>query len=195
MPSDKKREIATLLDDAEQNLRLIEGYTDCVAAPILNEWRYATRHIVDAYFNPDDLATLDRVHSHLKRACYDSFGMLLTYQLRKIDSFRSSYVGYSSIVQNYVSDYAEWQLKIDEAWQVFDLLPGGCEKEEMHVQVKRICRDLQLYIRRMSATQGDWQDEIRKLKFKSRFQNIVGVATILGVLFGLLELVKKYYLS
>ncbi len=185
MPRDKKQELLSALTDTEKNLKLIENYTDAVAVPILNEWRYATRHIVDVYFNLDDKDALDKAHGHFRRACYDSFGMLMTYQLAKIDNFHRTFFGYAGIVRKYIENYNEWQIKVDEARRLYDMLPETNEKDGFYEKVKAVCGELQGYIRILNATQNSWMGEVRSQKHANMFKYIVGIATIIGVIAGI----------
>ncbi len=191
MLSDLRESVAQLLDDTENNLKLIEDYSGDFFVPILNEWRYATRHVIDSYFEPQNEATLQKIINHLKRARFDSYGMLLTLQLDHIRKLRLAVGGYSGIVQKHVSDWTEWQLKIQDAFKLFDSQPRGGDKDEFHDQIKLVCTGLQEYIRILEATQPSWASEIARERRKDLWQMIVFLSTILATVVAIIGMFVK----
>ncbi len=190
MSSDIWKVISVLVDDTEQNIKQIEEYNDEFPMPILNEWRYVTRHIVNSHFksNGKDVDNeLKAAVGHLKRASYDSFGILLSAQINLIGSIKEKTAGYTDIVKEYIDDYSAWQLKVKEGRKILDGLPGGLDKENVHSRLKVLCRELQEYIRIIEATQEDWEAAIKKQKLRDLIKYAASIATIIGVILALIQ--------
>ena len=69
----------SLIDRTEANIKRIEELQSAFAAPVLNEWRYAIRHVVTMAAGGGEGA--DKAEGHLKRAYFDSCDIVIDCQL------------------------------------------------------------------------------------------------------------------
>jgi hypothetical protein len=67
-----------LIDKTEENLKLIEQISGDFMAPVLNEWRYAIRHVISTFIKRDFSGIeAQKTIGHLKRAYFDSLTFFL----------------------------------------------------------------------------------------------------------------------
>lgn len=179
MSSELWVEVKKLLDDTEQNLKRIEVLSDDYLVPILNEWRYATRHIVDAHFSGDEEGLSNSIR-HLRRARYDSFDVLLSFQIERIQNYKAQFSRYIDTMEKYVPKYADWQVRIKKAMRFLKLDYTAFNKESMYDDIRRACLDMDEYLEIIEATEEDWVRAIRKEKLKDFWSFVLGVVTIIG---------------
>ena len=68
MSSDRVALLGSLLSKTESNIKLIQEFGRAFLCAVLNEWRYATRHVVNAMVRPDDEEEKPRYSAdHLNR--------------------------------------------------------------------------------------------------------------------------------
>jgi hypothetical protein len=95
-----------LIDKTETNLKLIEQISGDFFAPVLNEWRYAIRHIVSTFIQRDFSGLeADKALGHLKLAYFDSCDILLDCQLNLLRTFHQKCLGYSESVKKIIPEY------------------------------------------------------------------------------------------
>ena len=68
----EKPSISFLLNATESNLKRIESVSSNFLAPVLNEWRYATRHIAVLLDAPSNEVERSKAIGHLERAYLNS---------------------------------------------------------------------------------------------------------------------------
>ena len=102
--------VLELLNKTEANIKLIESLGDGFVTPVLNEWRYVTRHIVEAEFGDDKSKSenLQKCESHLKRAYFDSCDIIIVCMLAKLAAFNSRYLKWADVVVKVVPDYPKY---------------------------------------------------------------------------------------
>lgn len=97
----------SLIDRTEANLKRIEELQSAFVVPVLNEWRYAIRHVVTTAGNGGDAET-NKAMGHLKRAYFDSCDIVIDCQLNVIAAVQGKCLGYRKAVLEVAPDYAKW---------------------------------------------------------------------------------------
>lgn len=59
-------DVERIIHETEENIKVLELYGEGFSAPVLNEWRYATRHMSKVVFNSG--VNDDRTKEELNRA-------------------------------------------------------------------------------------------------------------------------------
>lgn len=189
MSSDATSEMALLLDETEYNLKLIENYGSDFAAPVLNEWRYVTRHVVGG-ISPQGEPTeeFQKAVGHLRRARFDSYDILLLCQFERINALRDGYGHFTSCVAKYIPDYSGWQVKIHNARRLHKSFVGDPKRDAYYDRLKHAVGELEEYIGLLEASAPDWQNDIRVMIFENRIKIakiiggfVVGAATVVGL--------------
>lgn len=101
-------EVLSLVDKTEKNLKIAEHLTKLFVVPVLNEWRYGTRHIVTALKNGCSDAEFKKSMGHWKRAYFDSCDIVVDCILKRCADMNRRYYGYTDIVQSVVPRYCEY---------------------------------------------------------------------------------------
>ncbi len=187
MNFERKAELETLLDETEANLKLLEVYSQGFVTSILNEWRYATRHMLSVVFDPNNDEAFNRTVAHLQRARYDSYDFLLVYQIDEIKKFRDFYLEYVDIIKTVIPDYLQWQGKLNAAVRLHRSLSGSARREDYYAQIKQTNAELEQYLVTLEDTRGDCLRLIRKFTWKARWQafgwlcaTASAIATLIG---------------
>lgn len=116
--------IGRYLDGAEANIRRFESLCGQFPAPVLNEWRYATRHVVNLLRDPGSADETEQAVRHLQRAYFDSCSLLLVAVLDKWDSWTSPFRAYPSLLN--------------------DAVPGWSDASALMAKARRMHRDFRL---------------------------------------------------
>ena len=100
-------ELFSLHNKTEHNLKIVEGFTNEFAVPILNEWRYGSRHIAKSLTL--DLAEEEQTKAlgHWRRAYYDSCDIVLNCQLERLSEYHCRWRGYTDVVKEVISEYTK----------------------------------------------------------------------------------------
>ena len=112
---DSKPTIGELVAATERNLKQIEAVSRNFLVPVLNEWRYATRHIANLIDAPEDGEERRKACAHLERAYLDSCEILLSLLLDDCRDFREQVGDYADVLRTFVKDYDSWLAKIRNA--------------------------------------------------------------------------------
>ena len=189
MNSSKFEEIARLLDKTERNLKRIERIDDSFVSFAINEWRYATRHVI-AYMQSGSAEEECKVVGHLKRAYFDSSEVLLDGLLDRIAKYELYFRGYSGIVAAIVPGFKEAYLKV---WEAKELLAKAqaYDLESREVKYDRLepyCDALEAFVENLEKSRNAWQDDIRVQKRRDRMPIIwsaigIAVSIILAIIF------------
>ena len=108
-------EINTIIGKTEENLKRIQNINNSFVFPVLNQWRYATRHMANYLSAPENDGECQKVIAHLKKAYADSCEVLLIVHLRRAVLFLKRYSrirGYptlSSLLDEYMGCYIDGQ--------------------------------------------------------------------------------------
>jgi len=177
--------ILDLVDKTENNLKIAEHIADLFAVPVLNEWRYGTRHVVNAIKDGSSEEELQKSMGHWKRAYFDSCDIVADCILKRCVDMNLQYYGYTDIVQSIVPRYSEYleqmrdmqkrhldaKLKSDETGRMsaYDNLSSMLAKcDEMLSDIKRNEAPIAAKVRR--AKIGHW------LAVVGTFAAVLGVA-------------------
>lgn len=100
-------ELFSLHNKTEHNLKIVEGFTNEFAVPILNEWRYGSRHIANSLTL--DLAEEEQTKAlgHWRRAYYDSCDIVLNCQLERLSEYHCRWRGYTDVVKEVIPEYTK----------------------------------------------------------------------------------------
>ena len=105
-------ELFSLHNKTEHNLKIVEGFTNEFAVPILNEWRYGSRHIANSLTSELTEDEQIKALGHWRRAYYDSCDIVLNCQLERLSEYHRQWQGYTDIVKEVISEYAKHLVEI-----------------------------------------------------------------------------------
>lgn len=189
MNSEQKNEIEALLNETETNIKLIEVYSESFLVPVLNEWRYATRHMVNVLFNQSDEEEYRKAIAHLQRARFDSYDFLLVYQIESIKRYRDAYINYVDVIKNAIPDFDKWLIKLNEAVRLHRECIGQSNRSCIYDKVKETTSDLGGFLNTLNDTEGVCLKLIRRDSFRffrEFFKWILGIIVALVTLVGLI---------
>jgi hypothetical protein len=183
-------ELLDLLDKTEGNLKRIEILNKSFVCLSLNEWRYATRHIVQ-YMVSGVQEEKHKALGHLKRAYFDSCDILLDCMLNRISFLDDEIRGFANVVAPIVPDFDKSRIAIHAAKQAHfsaQSIPRD-EREKAYDLLCGHCAELEKYLSNMDATKDIWQADIRKQMRRDRLPviwTVIGIAVsiILAMIFG-----------
>ena len=147
----------------------------------MNEWRYATRHVVDVLCHHEEGENRSRAVSHLRRANYDSYDILIDCILARFKELHEEYRDYASIVKGYVRDYSDKIAVMRRAKDIHRLsAESECEgRNALYAEIAKVCDKAESFVNELEDTADDWRAEIRKSK---RTERIVLVGVAAGVI-------------
>ena len=182
-------EIIRLIDKTEANLKRIEKISGRFICFTLNEWRYATRHIM-RYHSSADVMDVNKAIGHLKRAYFDSCDVLLDCLLDRVSSIDDEIRGFAGIVAAIVPDFNKFRMAVHSARNAHLSAQtiSGEERERTYDALDEHCRQIEAYLQNMDATKDVWQADIRKQKLRDRLPVIwtaigITVTIILAIIF------------
>ena len=174
-------EISNLVRATEVNIKKIERYNGDFVCVALNEWRYATRHVVDMDLSDPSDENRTQAVRHFKRAYFDSSDILLDCLLEKLEDLHLGFRDYASIVQRYVKDYPD-KMKLARAAKEFHRDAEDMKnREESYRTVSGHCDMLESFIEELEDTSVCWRPEIAKAIRSDRMKFwgfIIGAATL-----------------
>lgn len=155
MSDDKLAAIGELLEKAEANLKKIQIVGEVFVFPVLNQWRYATRHMFHILSGSASELELTNTISHLRRAYADSCDILLTLKVEKAHSFIERYKGVwhgllnSEVFKAYVEAMYSGAAMQSDGNQLFpedQVLPGRLDRMEATIAKMDACeKELQCF--------------------------------------------------
>lgn len=172
------RQLSELVDATESNLKKIEGFNGDFIVTALNEWRYATRHIVDAMCDIRDEENRIRAVCHLQRAYFDSCDILLTCLLSRFYALHDEFRDLASLVAKHVDGYVEKCSRIREIAELYRSVKKSDKREDFYKEIAKACDDAEGIVKAFESTADVWRDEIRRTRRNDRFA-IVGI--VVGV--------------
>ena len=181
MSSSQSDAIQALLDKTEANLKRIEQIDDAFSCFVLNEWRYATRHMAD-YMRTGDEEAGRKAASHLKRAYFDSCDVLLDSLLARVAEYEQAFRGYAEVVAGIVPGFREGYRCVHAAREAH-LQARGYENGEREAAYDRLephCAGLLAFVGQLETTKNLWLDDIRRRKAGARWQTLLAVLGILA---------------
>lgn len=170
----------SLIDRTEANLKRIEELQSAFVAPVLNEWRYAIRHVVS--MSATSSAEADKAIGHLKRAYFDSCDIVIDCQLNVIAAVQEKCVGYRRSVLEVAPDYAKWMdaaRRAQNAHRVAQLKHGE-EREDAFDSLSGTIGELDAVLSSLSDLSEEIALAVRRAKFKFIIGTAVAIATIVS---------------
>ncbi len=185
--------VRELLDETERNIKLVELESCDFIVPVLNEWRYATRHVVNLLACPDDREELDKAVRHLKRARYDSYDVLVTAQFMQLREFEDEIGHYADCVAKFVPDYAEWQMRLEDIRQRRRDALKSDSRETFYDCMRDANEQIGVYLGKLRSTRPLWTSDIRRTERRNTLASIgVYAAVFAAVLQGLQVLISFF---
>ena len=118
MVSEQSCDIADLVCATERNISRITAVSGSFAAPCLNEWRYATKHVACLLKDPNDAVQREKAIGHLKRAYYDSSDILLTVLISSLREVFDDVGEYVEVAAGVIPGFASWSSACTEAMRL-----------------------------------------------------------------------------
>lgn len=100
-------ELTPILDKTEQNIRRFEDVFGCFPDIVLNQWRYASRHVASLLDNPQDTVQRQSAIGHIRRAYFDSCDILVVCLLDKIGDLLDTFASVPEVPAKLISGYSE----------------------------------------------------------------------------------------
>ena len=180
----------SLLSKTESNIKLIQEFGRAFLCAVLNEWRYATRHVVSLMMKPGDEEETRKSVSHLKRAYYDSCDILIDCLLQRIADYSCEYVGYAGVVAVLVPDFNQHTIEVRAA-QAAHRKAKSCppeKREEEYESLTEHVENLLKFAELLEATKDVWMEDVRKQKSRDQLPIIwtiigIGVSIVLALIF------------
>ena len=183
--------LLTLVDKTENNLRLIERFNGNFALPVLNEWRYSTRHILVANFKSDDAAAEANVRAmrHLQRAYFDSCDLLIDCLLTEIRTRKESYRGYEATVLAVFPEYSEVLAKVRRSSTEVDCILSDKEhaREEKYLLLEPVIKELEEVVAVFDDHEVAVNIAIKKAWFKFVWQILIGLSSMAALIVAILK--------
>lgn len=181
----------SLIDRTEANLKRIEELQSAFVAPVLNEWRYAIRHVVS--MSATDGEEADKAIGHLKRAYFDSCDIVIDCQLNIIAAVQERCVGYRKSVLEVAPDYATWMDAAKRAQKAHKAaqLKHGEEREAAFDSLSGTIDELDAVLSSLSDLSEEIAIAVRRAKFRSLVGAAVSVASIVSATVGVVALILR----
>lgn len=184
-------EIRNLVSETEANFKKIESYNGDFVCVALNEWRYATRHIVDMICHIDEKDNRTQAVCHLKRAYFDSYDILLDSLLYRFDELHNEYRDYASIVTGYIKDYSQKIKAARIARDIHCQAQDREKRESLYGKIGEACASLENFIREIEDTADDWRSDIRQQVKKDRLVLFGVVAGVLAAIPTVITIIRS----
>ena len=168
-------QLSELVNATESNLKKIECFNGDFITTALNEWRYATRHVVDSLCDIQNEENQAKAIRHLHRAYFDSCDILLTCLLSRFYSLHDEFRDVSSLVAKHVSGYAEKCARIREIAKLYRSVRTSDKRKDFYKEIAKACEDTEEIVNAFESTADVWRDEIRRTRRNDRLA-LVGVA-------------------
>lgn len=184
-------ELAKLLDGTEANAKRIEAIKGEFPVPVLNEWRYATRHIVNLLAKGAGQDELSKAKNHLSRAYYDSCDMLLDCLLDRIREYDEAYGDYPEILAVTIPDYSRHRQAILDAHDIHSVSQGFVDdqKRERYAELAKHIQPLDEAVKAYDRSRDDIVTACRRARrkdFMGTWGFIIGIVSLVVTLvFGL----------
>lgn len=178
-----RSELARLLDATEENAKRIEAILGSFPAVVLNEWRYATRHVVNLLEGDGDETERRKAEDHVARAYFDSCDILLDCLLDRAREYSERYDAYPEILNAAVKDYPSVLAAIRSAHAAHKRSQGFVEadKRERYAELSEHIKPLSDAIDALDAAAPTIAAACRREKQKA-------VLTVVALVTGILSL-------
>ena len=178
-------EVLSLVDKTEKNLKIAEHLTKLFVVPVLNEWRYGTRHVVTALKKECSDAEFQKSMGHWKRAYFDSCDIVVDCMLKRCADMNRRYYGYTDIVQSVVPRYCEYLAEMRDIQKRH--LNAKLESDETgrmnaYDDLSSILAKCDEMLAEIEKNETPIVAKVRRAKVKHRLGVAAAVATVVGAL-------------
>lgn len=169
----------SLIDKTEANLKRIEELQSAFVVPVLNEWRYAIRHVVTVAAGEDN-AEHEKATGHLKRAYFDSCDIVIDCQLSVLASVQGKCLGYRKAVLDVAPDYAKWMEAARRAQKAHReaQLKHGEEREAAFDSLSGTIEELDSVMDALASLSEEIALAVRQARFRAWIRTAGAVAAI-----------------
>lgn len=131
---------------AEKDLKFVEGLTEQLAIPAINELRYAGRHLLTAGLlrenggdETEARQNLQSALNHCKRAVFDSADAGLNFIISEANAFKKDYRKVQ--IAAVLPDYIDILTRLDEANTLIQKFAEHDERAQHYVEARRFLRE------------------------------------------------------
>lgn len=182
-----------LVDKTEANIKLIEQVSSTFAAPVLNEWRYAIRHVLLSFaVNDPSGEDAHKAVGHLRRAYFDSCDIVIDCQLNTLCGINRKCLGYAETVRKVAPDYPVWLERMRDAQRIHReaMTKHGDEREAAYDSLAPTVRELDGILDKMSFHADEISAAVRREKVNVR---LTVLAKLAGIAVAALTLLKAVF--
>ena len=179
-----RSELARLLDGTEANAKRIESLQGTFPVVVLNEWRYATRHVVNLLEGDGDSTERRKAENHLARAYFDSCDMLLDCLLDRAREYDVAYSAYPEILTATVQNYPSVRKAIRDAHKAHAASQGfvDAEKRTRYAELERVIAPLDAAVAALDDASQDLAAACRRQRRKDAMTLAGIILAALGIL-------------
>lgn len=190
MSSATRSELARLLDETERNAKRIEAVKGKFPMVVLNEWRYATRHVVNLLEGDGDASERERAENHLARAYFDSCDILIDCLLDRARLYLERYSAYQSALCESVQDWPAVRKTIRDVHKLHAQSQGFVdeEKRERYAELAKAIAPLEAAIDALDAASDDIASAVRRQRRKDFLVYVSTFAAVAGAVAAILAL-------
>lgn len=185
----------SLVDKTEANIKLIEQISETFLAPVLNEWRYAIRHVLTSFAKNDPSGEdAQKAVSHLKRAYFDSCDIVLDCQLDALSLVHERCLGYAEAVVKVAPAYTSWLETMRNAQRLHREAQAkhDDEREAAFDSLAPTIKELDEILDKLSFRAEEISATVRRAKANAR---TTIAAKIAGIAVAALTLVKAIFFA
>ena len=184
-----------LVDKTEANIKLIEQISSTFVSPVLNEWRYAIRHVLTAFADNEQAGeNAQKAISHLKRAYFDSCDIILDCQLDTLSKIHKKCLGYAEAVRSVVPDYTSWLEKIRDAQRLHReaQTKHGDDREAAFDSLTPTINELDEILDKMAFHAEEVSAAVSRAKTNTR---LTTVAKVSGIIVAAIAVLKAVWVA
>ena len=178
-------ELLSLHNKTELNLKIVEGFTKEFAVPILNEWRYGSRHIANSLASNLDEEEQAKALGHWRRAYYDSCDIVLNCQLERLSEYHHQWQGYTDVVKEIISEYPNHLVDIRRIQKIHEEAKcsvRGSDRQQAYDSLQPSIDELSKIIDKIEANKDDVDCAICRAKVRHWGGIIIAATALIGVI-------------
>jgi len=179
----KLDEIVRLFEEAELEIKAVEGLQKQLGVPSINQLRYAGYHLAKAYrLNAAD-EELVLAERHCKRAIFDTGEAAIFFYLDYFDAFHKAY-GSSDALPPWCDNYADYLMEVNRIHtEIEDIRENNYDNRydfyQQSKEGRKSLHSIYLKLRAIEPTVSQCQQEIDRKEARSARRFLV--ATFIGI--------------
>jgi len=157
-------DLRDLYENAEAGNTKLESLGEGIQLPVVNELRYAGRHMVDALVCSDQSSSLEelsKAKKHCKRAKYDVAKGGLLYCVRRVTRFKDDYRKLQLLIL--VPNYNEISRRFADAIELLGKHKNLESKESYYDELEEMLDFLKEDEKNLESMRGDLNKELERL--------------------------------